>query len=147
MGLILWKNNWRDQESLEKVIPFSKSLHPYLKWWLEEKMCYKVNHYTHQSMLCRSLRIKRRVGRSQTHWKGNLVPSRKQATHKLSGTKDGLSGPKRVSRPLLEQHSSHSYRQHHSGCLQKQGWDDEVGPSVCPSVVNPDLVFQETGDS
>ena len=32
----------------------------------------------------------------------NLVPLRKQATYKLSGTKDGLSGPKRVPRPLSE---------------------------------------------
>ena len=49
--------------------------------------------------------IKRRVGGSlkRTYCKGNLVPSRKQATHKPSGTKGGLSGPKRVSRPLFEQ--------------------------------------------
>ena len=49
--------------------------------------------------------IKRRVGYSlkQTHCKGNLVPSRKQATHKLSG-------PKRVPRPLFEQHSSGSHQ-------------------------------------
>ena len=47
-------------------------------------------------------RIKRRVGRSlkQTHCKGNLVPSRKQATHKLPGTKGSLFDPKRVTRPL-----------------------------------------------
>ena len=64
--------------------------------------------------------IKRRVGDSLklTHYQGNLVPSRKQATHKLSGTKGGFSGPKRVSGPVLEQHNSHSYR-HHSGCLHK----------------------------
>ena len=42
--------------------------------------------------------------------------------------------------------SSHCYRQHHSGCLHKQGEGDEVGPSVCPSMENPDLVLQETGD-
>ena len=30
------KNNWRVPESLEKVIPVSRSLHPHLKWWLEE---------------------------------------------------------------------------------------------------------------
>ena len=66
--------------------------------------------------------IKRRVGRSlkRTHCKGNLVTSRKLATHKLSGNKGGLCGPKRVPRPLREQHSSYSYRQHHSGCLHKQ---------------------------
>ena len=30
------KNNWRVPESLEKVIPVPRSLHPHLKWWLEE---------------------------------------------------------------------------------------------------------------
>ena len=67
--------------------------------------------------------IKRRMGRSLggTHYKGNLVPSRTQVTQKLSGTKGDLSGPKRVPRSLLKQHSSHSYKQYHSGCLHKQG--------------------------
>ena len=39
-------------------------------------------------------RIKRRVGHSlrETHCKGNLVPSRKQITHELTGTKDCLPG-------------------------------------------------------
>ena len=30
------KNKWRVPETLEKVIPIPKSLHPHLKWWLEE---------------------------------------------------------------------------------------------------------------
>ena len=48
-------------------------------------------------------RIKRRLGRSlkRTHCKGNLVPSRKLIAHKSFGTKGGLSGPKRVPRPLF----------------------------------------------
>ena len=32
----LEKQNWRVPESLEKVIPVPRSLHPHLKWWLEE---------------------------------------------------------------------------------------------------------------
>ena len=66
--------------------------------------------------------IKRRVGCSlkQTHCKGNLVPPRKQVAHKPPGTKGGLSGLKRVLRPLFEQHSSGGHRQHNSGCLYKQ---------------------------
>ena len=35
--------------------------------------------------------------------------------------------------------------QHHSGCLYKQLRGDAVGPFVCPSVENPDLVYQQTG--
>ena len=38
MRLIHWhhKNNWRVPESLEKVIPIPRSLHPHLQWWLKE---------------------------------------------------------------------------------------------------------------
>ena len=74
-------------------------------------------------------RIKRRVGRSLkgTHWKGILVPSRKQVAHKPSGTKGGLSGLKRVQIPLFE-HSSGGHRQHNSGCLYKQRRGMKWGP-------------------
>ena len=39
MRPIQWhlKNSWRVPESLEKVIPIARSLHPHLQWWLEEK--------------------------------------------------------------------------------------------------------------
>ena len=38
MRPIQWhlKNNWRVPESLEKIIPLPRSLHPHLHWWLEE---------------------------------------------------------------------------------------------------------------
>ena len=38
MRPIQWhlKNHWRVLESLEKVIPIPRSLHPHLQWWLEE---------------------------------------------------------------------------------------------------------------
>ena len=38
MRPIQWhlKNNWRVPESLEKVIPLPRSLHPHLQWWLKE---------------------------------------------------------------------------------------------------------------
>ena len=62
---------------------------------------------------------KRRVGRllQGTHLNDDLVPARKQVTHKLSGAEGSLSGSKRVPRPLIEQYNSHSY----SGCLYKHG--------------------------
>ena len=93
--------------------------------------------------------IKRRVGRSlkRAHCKRNLVPPRKQIAHKPLGIKSGLSGRKRVPRPLLQQHSTGSHRQHNSGCLYQQGRWDEVGLPVCPTVENPVLVHQETGNS
>ena len=30
------KNNWRVPESLEKIIPLPRTLHPHLQWWLDE---------------------------------------------------------------------------------------------------------------
>ena len=93
--------------------------------------------------------IKRRVGRSlkRAHWKGNLVPSRKQVAYKPLGTKGSLSGLNRVSKPLFKQYSPGGHRQHNSGCLYQQGRVDEARPSVCPSVENSDLVCQETGNT
>ena len=84
-------------------------------------------------------RIKRRLGHSfkLTHCKENLVSSRKQVAHKPLGIKSGLSGLKRVPRPLFKQHSPCSHRQHN-----KEG--DEIGLPVCPTVENPGMVHQET---
>ena len=93
--------------------------------------------------------IKRRMGRSlkRAYNKGNLVPTRKQAVYQLPGTESGLPGHKRVPRTLLRQESSCSNRQHHSGVIHKQGRRHEIGLTLCSVVENPDLVFQETGDS
>ena len=93
--------------------------------------------------------INRRVGRSlrRAHCKRNLVSSGKQAAYKLSRTLSGLSGFKRVPRPLLKQDSTCSNRQHHSSVIHKQGRRHEVGPILCPTMENLDLVYQETSDS
>ena len=94
-------------------------------------------------------RIKRRVGRSlkRAHCKRVLVGTGKQATHKLSGTKSSVPSLKRVSRSLCRQNSSGSNRQYYSSSLHKQGRRNEVGPTVCPTVENLDLVFPATSDS
>ena len=94
-------------------------------------------------------RIERRVGCSlkRMHCKGNLVPSRKQVAYKSLGIKSCLSGPKRVPRPLFKQHSPGSHRQHNIGCLYQQGRGDEVGLPFCPTVENPVVVHQGTGNS
>ena len=94
-------------------------------------------------------RIKRRVGRSlkRVHCKRDLVGARKQTAHKLSRTQSGLPGPQRVSKPLCRQNGSGGNRQHYSGSLHKQGRRHEVGPTVCPTMENLDLVLPETSDS
>ena len=124
---------------------------PSLKMVAGGKQCSSRSTITPSKTCSANLyrRIKRRVGRSLkgAHCKGNLVSSRKQVAHKSPGAKSGLSGLKRVPRPLFKQHSPGSHRQHNSGCLYQQRRGDEVGLPVCPTVENPVLVHQETGNS
>ena len=131
MRPIQWhlKNNWRVPETMEKTIPFPKSLHLHLEWWLEES--------NHRSIITPSKtcstnlyrRIKRRMGHSLNEHmaRGNWsLPESKP--RKLPRVKGSLSGLKRISAPLYQQHSPHSYRQHYSGCLHKQGRGNEGVP-------------------
>ena len=87
-------------------------------------------------------RIKRRVGRSlkRMHCQRSLVTAGKQATHKLPRVKGSLPSLKRISRPLHQQHSSGRQRQHYSSVVHKQGRGYEVGPSMCPTMEDLDLV-------
>ena len=93
-------------------------------------------------------RIKRRVGRSlkQPHCKRGLVLTGKQTAHKLLGIKGSPTRLERVSRPLHRQYSSGSNRQHYSSVIHKQGRRDEVGPTLCSSMENSDLVYQTLSD-
>ena len=99
-------------------------------------------------MLCKSLQMHQKKGGAlrRAHCKGNLVPSRKQVTHKPFRAKSSISSSKRVLNPLLQQDSSDSYRQHNSGCLYQQRGGDEIGVSVSPTVENPVLVYQAAGN-
>ena len=90
-------------------------------------------------------RIKRRVGRSlrRTHSQRRVVSTGKQTAHQLPRVESSLSGIKRVSEPLFQQDSPGGHRQHYSSVLHKQGRWHEVGPPVCPSVENSDLVYDK----
>ena len=66
---------------------------------------------------------------------------------KLPRTKSSLFSSKRVPRPLHRPDSLGGDRQHHSGVLHKQGGRHEVGTPLRSIVEDPDLVFQEAGDS
>ena len=94
-------------------------------------------------------RIKRRVGRSlkRVNCQRNLVTTRKQTAYKLLGTKSSLSGSKRVPKAMHGQNGSDSNRQYHSSGLHQQGGRHEVGPTLCPTLENLDLVYRETSDS
>ena len=94
-------------------------------------------------------RIERRVGRSlkRAHCKGVLVSAGKQAAHKLPGTESSPFGPERVPRSMHQPNSPSGHRQYHSSGLHKQRRRHEVGPAVCPTVENLDLLFPVTSDS
>ena len=93
--------------------------------------------------------IKRRLGRSlkRTHCKRILVTTRKQTAYKLSGTKISLFSFERVSRPLCRQDSTCGNQQHYSSVLHKEGMRHEVGPTLCSTMENLDLVYQETSNA
>ena len=126
------------------MIPIPRSLHPHLQWWLKEE-----NVLTGQPLHANFYRrIKRRVGRSlkRMHCKRILVPSGMQAAYKLPRTQGSFLSLKRVPRPLFGQDSTYSDRQHHSGVIHNQGRRHEVGPTVCPTMENLDLVHQKSSN-
>ena len=94
-------------------------------------------------------RLKRRVGCSpwQTYSKRLLVSTRKQTSHKLSGTKSSLSGAKRIPRSLYNQNCPSGHGQYNSSGLHKQGGRYDVRPTLCPSMENLDLVYQSPGNA
>ena len=104
-------------------------------------------HATRSANLYRH--IKRRVGLSlkRVHRQRNLVPARKQTAHKLSGAKGSISSLTGIPRPMYGKIGSYSNRQHHRCVLHQQGRGHEVGPTVCPTLENLDLVLRETSDS
>ena len=152
MRPIQWhlKNNWRVPESLEKIIPIPKSLHPHLKWWLEEdNVCYRSTFTPTRACSANFYRrIKRRVGCTlkRAYSKGKLITPGKQAAHKLPRVKGSSFGTTRVPSSLHEQGSSRSYRQYHCGSLHKQRRGNEVGPPVCLTLEDPHLVHKKSSD-
>ena len=112
--------------------------------------CYHRSTPTPSSTCTASLYrcIKRRVGRSlkREYGKGKLVTPRKQIAHKLSRVEGSSPGFKRIPGSPHKQGSSHSYRQHYCGSLYKQRRGNEVGPSVCTTMENTDLVHQKSSN-
>ena len=131
--------------------PSTKVPAPSLKMVARGRQCASRSTITPKKTCSANIyrRIKRRVGHSlkRVHCKRVLVGARKQAAHKLSGTQSSVSSPQRVPRPLCRQNSSSGNQQYYSGSLHKQRRRHEVGPTVCPTVENLDLVFPATSDS
>ena len=151
MKPIQWhlKNNWRAPESLEKIIPIPRALHPHLRWWLDEDYVLTGQPLHPIKYALQIRRTKRRVGCSlrRAHCQRGLVTARKQDAHKLPGAKGSFSSLETVSRPLCRQDSPSGNRQHFGVVLHKQGRGHEVRPALCSTVENHNLVHQETSDS
>ena len=152
MRPIQWhlKNNWQIPETLEKVIPIPSSLHPLTMVTRRRQRSLGPTVTPNKTCSATLYRcIKRRVGHllKRIHCQRSLVTAGKQATHKLPRVKGGLPSLERFSRPLRQQHSSGSQRQHYSSVVHKQGRGYEVGPSMCPTMEDLDLVYQKTSDS
>ena len=133
MRPIQWhlKNNWRVPESLEKVMPVPRSLHPHLRWWLEES----------NVLPSQPLHSNERIARGT--WS---VPESKLHINHLE--------LKAVFLALKEFQDlcSNNIVLVATGSttvvayiIKEEG--DEVGLPVCPTVENPVLVHQETGNS
>ena len=148
MRPIQWhlKNNWRVPESLEKVIPVPKSLHPHLRWWLEEGNVL-LGQPLHP--LKHALQIFRDA--SKEGWGAHLDEHTARGEWSLPESKLHINhlelkavflALKEFRTPRLQQDSVDSYRQHNNGCLYQQRREDEIGLPVCPTVENTLLVYQ-----
>ena len=146
MRPIQWhlKNHWHIPESLEKVIPIPRSLHPHLHWWLKEENVLPGQHL--HPLLSRGSdlyrRSKRRLGHTfrRLYRKRRLVRAGKQTTHQFPRIESGFIGPKgiRTSLPGLGSFSCH--RQYYCGSLHKQRRRHAFRISVCSPVETPVLV-------
>ena len=149
MRPIQWhlKTNWKVPESLEKVFPIPRSLHPHLQWWLQEdnvltgQPLHPIKHalqiFTDASTEGEGAHLNECTAR------GAWSLSGKQAVYQLPRTLSSLkslSSLKRVLRPLPTQDSTCSNRQHHSGVIHKQGRRHEVEPTLCFTMEILDLV-------
>ena len=96
MRPIQWhlKNNWRVPESLEKVIPIPKFLHPHLRWWLGEEsvllgqLLHPLKHALHVFTDASKEGWGAHLNEHTANWK--LVPSRNQAVYQLLWTEGGI---------------------------------------------------------
>ena len=115
MRPIQWhlKQNWRVPESLEKVIPAHMSLHPHLKWWLEESNVF-------QGQPLHSLKHALQLFTDTS--KEGLKDHTARGTSSLAESKLHINYLELMAVFLetsVKQPSSDSHRQHHSGCLYK----------------------------
>ena len=145
MRPIQWhlKNNWRIPEALEKVILIPRSLHPHLRWWLEED-----NVLTGQPLHPIKYALQIFTDASKEGWGAHLNKRTARGFWSLPESKLHINyletkSSKRVPRPLHRPDSLGGDRQHHSCVLHKQGGRHEVGTSLRSIVEDPLKEFQD----
>ena len=152
MRPIQWhlKNSWRIPESLVKVIPIPNSLHPHLQWWLEEE-----NVLTGQALHPIKHALQIFTEASKEGWGAHLNERTARGSWSIPESKLHINYLELKALFLALKEFQDLYRpdslggngQHHSGVLHKQGRRHEVEPTLCPTVENLDLVYQETSNS
>ena len=152
MRPIQWhlKNNWRVPESLEKVIPVPKSLHPHLRWWLEES-----NVLLGQPLHPLKHALQIFTDASNEGWGAHLDDHTARGTWSLPESKLHINHLelKAVFLALKEFQTLVCNKTVLIATgnttvvayINKEG-GDEVGLTVCPTVENPVLVHQTKGD-
>ena len=152
MRPIQWhlKSNWRIPESLEKWIPLPRSLHPHLQWWLKED-----NVLTGQLLHPIQHALQIFTDASKEGWGAHLNEFIARGTWSLPESKLHINCLElkavflalRVPKSVHGKDGFSSNRQHYSSGLHQQGGRHEVGPALCPTLENLDLVHRETSDS
>ena len=152
MRPIQWhlKQNWRVPESLEKVIPVPRSLHPHLRWWLEEGNVL-------QGQLLHPLKCALQLftDSSKEGWGAHLndhtysLPESKLHINflELKAVFLALKELKDLCKSNIVLIATDNITV--VAYINKEGGGggggDKIRPSVCPSVENPDLVYQKAG--
>ena len=153
MRLIQWhhKNNWRVPESLEKVIPIPRSLHPHLQWWLKED-----NVLTGQPLHPIKHAVQIFTDASIEGWGAHFDRHTARGTWSLPGRKLHINylELKAVFLALKEFQDLCSNKivlvatdnTTVVSYINKEG-GMRSGPTLCPTMENLDLVYQEISDS
>ena len=153
MRPIQWhlKNNWRVPESLEKVIPVPKSLHPHLRWWLEESNVLRGQPL---HPLKHALQIF--TDASKEGWGAHLDEHTARGTWSLPESKLHINQLelKAVFLALKEFRTLVSNKTVLIATdnttvvayINKEG-GDEIGLPVCPTVENTVLVYQAASNT
>ena len=153
MRPIQWhlKNNWRVPESLEKVIPLPSSLHPHLQWWLEAnnvlqgQPLHPIRHalqiFTDASKEGWGAHLNELTARGS--WS---VPESNLHINYLE-LKAVFLALKEFQDLCVGQIVLVATDNTTVVAYIKQGRRHEVGPTLCPTLENLNLVFPETSDS